>query len=84
MNHPETEGNRMIDARRENDQTKQLTADEISGIRNAWGCGVPLKMLARQRGISERELRLQIGEPQWTPTPEPDRQRTLFDCEGSR
>ena len=74
----------MIDARREHDQTPQLTVDQIAEVRDCWGMGVPLKMLAKQRDITERQLRLQLGEPQWTTTPEPERQRTLFDCEGSR
>ena len=53
----------MIPADNHNEQLKELTADEITGVRNAWGCGVPLSLLARQRGIDEQELRRQLGLP---------------------
>ena len=53
----------MIPADDQNGHTKQLTSDEIAGVRNAWGCGVPLSLLARQRGIDEQEHRRQLGLP---------------------
>ena len=53
----------MIPADDQNGHTKQLTSDEIAGVRNAWGCGVPLSLLARQRGIDEQQLRRQLGLP---------------------
>lgn len=54
----------MISADDQNKQPKELTADELDEIRNAWGFGVPLSILARQRGIDEQELRRQLGLPE--------------------
>lgn len=54
----------MIPADDQNGQTKQLTSDEIADVRNAWGFGVPLSILARQRDIDEQALRRQLGLPE--------------------
>ncbi len=54
----------MIPAANDDGQLKQLTSDEIADVRNAWGFGVPLSILARQRGIDEQELRRQLGLPE--------------------
>jgi hypothetical protein len=54
----------MIPADDQNGHTKQLTSDEIADDRNAWGCGVPLSILASQRDIDEQEHRRQLGLPE--------------------
>ena len=59
--------------------TRYFTGDEIADIRNAWGCGVSLGILAKRYGLTEQSLRQQIGEPAWRPEPTTDRQRSLFD-----
>lgn len=50
----------MISPTDNNDHRKQLTPDDLADVRNAWGCGVSLKMLAAQRGLTEQELRWQL------------------------
>lgn len=42
---------------------RKLSPDELDEIRNSWGCGVPLQLLATQHGVTENELRRQLGIP---------------------
>ncbi len=53
----------MLSAANDGEQVKKLTPDELSEVRDCWGMGVPLSILARQRGIDEQELRRQLGLP---------------------
>jgi len=73
-NDDHTTGRHMVTTRLDDEQTKQLTHDELDEVRDCWGMGVPLPMLAAQQYMTEQELRVQLREPAW--------QR--FDCEVSR
>lgn len=53
----------MIPADDDNGKRKELTSEELAEVRDCWGMGVPLSILARQRDIDEQELRRQLGLP---------------------
>jgi hypothetical protein len=46
-----------------------LDADTILDARNAYGCGVPLTVIAGHLGVSVNELRRAMDLPQWRDTP---------------
>jgi len=48
-----------------------LTDDELREIRDCWGMGVPLRTMASQYGLTELDLRSQLGEPARRTIPEP-------------
>lgn len=50
----------MISSRRLDEQSKQLTFDELDEVRDCWRMGVPLRILASQHGIIEPELKFQL------------------------
>ena len=50
---------------------KKLTPEELKEVRNSWGFGVPLGMLAKPHGITEQELRQQLGVATSRAIPEP-------------
>ena len=52
-------------------QPKSLSVAELQETRDCWGMGVPLRTLARHRGITELELRIQLGGHTRWPIPEP-------------
>lgn len=62
----------------------RLNAEQQTDAEQAIGCGIPIRDVAENFAITETELRIELGLPQWQPEPVQDRQRTLFDCEGSR
>lgn len=45
------------------------------------GCGWPVPKVARHFGLTESELRAELGMPQWK-TPPTEQQLTLFDDGG--
>jgi hypothetical protein len=45
-------------------------------------CGWAIPNVASHYGLSETELRREIGLPQWQSEPVQERQRTLFDMGG--
>ena len=51
--------------------THSLTAKDIVEIRTDWGMGVPLSTLAKQRGLTEKQLRQQLGVATAHTIPEP-------------
>lgn len=58
------------------DDEQKFNAKQL--IRN----GYAIPDVARHYGLSETELRREIGLPQWQPEPVQERQRTRFDMEG--
>lgn len=60
------------------------TLDEEQKIdaRQALGCGIGVTLVAQHFGLTESELRAELGMPQWK-TESTQQQGTLFDCEVS-
>ena len=46
-------------------RTPYLSGDTLQDVRNAFGCGIPLELLAAQLGIAEGDLRRLLGLPRW-------------------
>lgn len=51
----------------------RLTPEQLADVRNAWGAGVSIELLAAHRNLSVDELRIELGQPAWRPV-----QRDLF------
>ena len=47
-----------------------LDADTLQDARNAYGCGIPMELLAAQVGVSEDDLRRLLGLPAWKQLPQ--------------
>ena len=47
-----------------------LDADTLQDARNAYGCGIPMELLAAQLGVSEDDLRRRLGLPEWKQLPQ--------------
>ena len=59
-----------------------LDDDQKIDARQALGCGLSAQQVAQHFGLSESELRTELGMPQWKSETSDDRQRTLFDNGG--
>jgi hypothetical protein len=68
----------------DDDKRRCLDAEQKIDAKQMIGCGWAIPNVARHYGLTESQLRCEIGLPQWQREPKQDRQRTLFDCEGSR
>lgn len=54
----------------EPDGENKLSPEQLAEIRDCWGMGVPLPILAGQHGLTENELRRQLHEtPRRAPEP---------------
>ena len=68
----------------ENEQSQLLNSEQRIDARQALGCGVSEQQVATHFGLTETELRIELGLPQWrSELPPQDRQRTLFDEQGA-
>jgi hypothetical protein len=65
----------------QDDQRHRLDSEQIIDARQALGCGLTVKQVARHFGLSEERLRIELGMPVWRSLPM-DRQRTLFEIGG--
>ena len=61
-----------------------LDDEQKTDARQALGCGLSVQQVAQHFGLSESELRSELGMPQWMSEPPADRQRTLFDNGGAK
>ena len=67
-----------------NEQSQLLNSEQRTDARQALGCGVSEQQVATHFGLTETELRIELGLPQWrSELPPQDRQRTLFDEQGA-
>ena len=66
----------------QDDQRHSLDDQQIIDARQALGCGLSVKQVARHFGLSEERLRTELGMPIWRSEPM-DRQRTLFEIGGA-
>lgn len=70
----------MVGKRRSGEQ-RQLTAAALDEVRDAWGFGCPLRVLAARYGLSEVELREQLRQHRRTDRPaEVQRLRQLIQA----
>ncbi len=68
----------------ENEQGQLLNSEQRTDARQALGCGVSVPQVAAHFGLTETELRVELGMPQWrSELPPQDRQQTLFDEQGA-
>ena len=68
----------------DNEQSQLLNSEQRIDARQALGCGVSVPQVAALFGLTETELRIALGMPQWrSELPPQDRQRTLFDEQGA-
>jgi AraC-like DNA-binding protein len=68
----------------EHDEKRHSLDDEQKvDARQALGCGLSVQQVAQHFGLSESELRSELGMPQWRSEPHADRQQTLFDDGGA-
>ena len=68
----------------ENEQGQLLNSEQRIDAGQALGCGVSVPQVAAHFGLTETELRIELGMPQWcSELPPQDRQRTLFDEQGA-
>ena len=68
----------------ENEQSQLLNSEQRIDARQALGCGVSVPQVAAHFELTETELRIALGMPQWrSELPSQDRQRTLFDEQGA-
>jgi len=65
----------------EDDQRHCLDDEQKIDARQALGCGLSVKQVARHFGLSEERFRSELGMPQWRALPQ-DRQRKLFEIGG--
>ena len=65
----------------EDDQRRTLDAEQIIDARQMIGCGWAVRDTAKHYGLTEENLRIQIGMPVWRQQPM-DRQRKLFEIGG--
>ena len=65
----------------EDDQRHRLDSEQIIDAKQMIGCGWTVRDTARHYGLSEENLRIQLGMPVWRSQPM-DRQRKLFEIGG--
>jgi hypothetical protein len=66
----------------QDDQRHSLDDQQIIDAKQALGCGLSVKQVARHFGLNEERLRTELGMPIWGSEPM-DRQRTLFEIGGA-
>jgi hypothetical protein len=66
----------------DDDQRHCLDDEQKIDARQALGCGLSVKQVARHFGLSEERFRSELGMPQWRQLPM-DRQRKLFEIGGA-
>ena len=66
------------------DKRRFLDDEQRIDAKQMIGCGWAIRNVASHYGLTETQLRAEIGLPQWQTEPPQDRQQTLFDGEGSR
>jgi hypothetical protein len=64
------------------EQGRTLDSDQRIDARQMVGCGWAVRDVARHYGLTEQQLRQELGLPQFVREPDPDRQRSLFDDGG--
>lgn len=72
----------MIHANDDDNQTRRLDDEQKINAKHLIGRGWAILDVARHYGLSETELRREIGLPQWQSEPVQERQRTRFDMGG--
>jgi hypothetical protein len=65
----------------QDDQRHRLDSEQIIDAKQMIGCGWTVPDTARHYGLSEENLRIQLGMPVWRQQPM-DRQRKLFEIGG--
>ena len=66
-----------------NEQGQLLNSEQRIDARQALGCGVSVPQVAAHFGITETELQVELGLPQWRTEVPQDRQLRLFDEQGA-
>jgi len=67
-----------------NEQGQLLNSEQRIDARQALGCGLSVRQVAAHFGLTETELRIELGLPQWrSEVPPQDRQQRLFDEQGA-
>ena len=59
-----------------------LNSEQRIDAKQALGCGLSVQQVATHFGLSESELRSELGMPQWKSETPADRQQRLFDNGG--
>jgi len=66
-----------------NEQGQLLNSEQRTDARQALGCGVSVPQVAAHFGLTETELRVALGLPQWRSEVPPQDQQRLFDEQGA-
>lgn len=61
------------------EQGRVLDSEQRIDARQMIGCGWAIPQVARHYGLTEQQLRRELGLPQFISEPNQDRQKTLFD-----
>ena len=64
------------------EQGRILDSEQRIDARQMIGCGWSVRDVAKHYGMSEQQLRQELGLPQFRTVETPDRQKTLFDDRG--
>ncbi len=68
----------------ENEQGQLLDSEQRIDAREALGCGASVPQVAAHFGLTETELQIELGMPQWrSEVSAANQQRTLFDEQGA-
>ena len=73
----------MIPENHDDDQRRSLESEQRIDAGQMIGCGWRVADVAQHYGLTETELRIALGLPQWQSEPVQNRQRTLFDMGGT-
>lgn len=65
-----------------NEQGRILDSEQRIDARQMIGCGWAVRDVARHYGLTELQLRRELGLPQLVPEAKPDRQKSLLDDRG--
>lgn len=61
------------------EQGRFLDSEQRIDARQMIGCGWAIRDVARHYGLTESQLRQELGLPQFMSDAQPDRQKSLFD-----
>ncbi|GEM_PF-1290092 len=64
------------------EQGRFLDSEQRIDARQMIGCGWAVRDVARHYGLTEQQLRRELGLPQFVSEPSQDRQEILFDDRG--
>lgn len=64
------------------EQGRVLDSEQRIDARQMIGCGWAIPQVARHYGLTEQQLRQELGLPQFVREPNQERQRSLFDDRG--